>query len=139
MNITEIRAADSALEIKHHGTISSPPSILVALCFESRTKIHMAHLQTSSYSQHKALEDYYTSIIPAADKFAEAYQGRYNVIDSYPDVLINSIDGLQIVKVVRDWIDQNRKTCGDFSELQNIIDDITGICDSTTYKLAHLK
>ena len=83
MNITEIRSSDnSALEIKHGSNLSSPPSILIAICFESRTKVHMAHLQTTSYSQHKALESYYEDIIPATDKFAEAYQGRYNIIDS---------------------------------------------------------
>ena len=114
-------------------------STLIALCFESRNKAHIAHLQTKSYSEHKALDDYYNEIILLADAFAESYEGRCGVIDYFPEIKINATSGLRIVQTVRDWIDKNRDTCGEFSELQNAIDDIVTLCNSTIYKLVNLK
>ena len=32
-------------------------SQLIALLFDARNKAHIAHLQTTSYAQHKALEE----------------------------------------------------------------------------------
>lgn len=112
---------------------------LIALCFESRNKAHIAHLQTKSYSEHKALDDYYHEIVVLADAFAESHEGRCCVIDHFPEVKINATSGLRIVQTVRDWIDKNRDTCGPFSELQNAIDDIVTLCNSTIYKLVNFK
>ena len=141
MIATEISPIEG-IEIKHNGVMASPAATLIALCFESRTKTHFTHLHTLSYSKHKALEDYYNSIIPLTDTFAESYQGRYNLIVAYPDARINSASevnvGLQVVTMLRDWIDQNRKLCGEFSELQNVIDGIVDLCNSTIYKLTNL-
>lgn len=112
---------------------------LIALCFESRTKAHMAHLQTKSYPEHKALDDYYNSIIPLTDGFAESYQGRFGIIDSFPDLRINCTKGLHVIEIVREWIDDNREWCGSFTELQNVIDEIIELCNDTIYKITNLK
>jgi hypothetical protein len=37
------------------------------------------------------------------------------------------------------WIDSNRANITDDSEIQNIIDEIIGLCSSTVYKLRELK
>jgi len=111
---------------------------MVALCFDARTKAHMAHLQTTSYAQHIALNEFYDSIVDLTDAFAESYQGRYGIIRQYPSISIQSKDGIGIVKELRKWIDENRKSCGDLSELQNDIDAIVSQCDSTIYKLTNL-
>jgi len=116
----------------------SADSILISLCFESRTKSHIAHLQTKSYAEHKALDEFYHQIIELTDAFAESYQGRYGIIRQYPSISIQSKDGIGIVKELRKWIDENRKSCGDLSELQNDIDAIVSQCDSTIYKLTNL-
>lgn len=117
----------------------APAATLIALCFESRTKAHMAHLQTKSYSEHKALDDYYNSIIPLTDGFAESYQGRFGIIDSFPEIKLNCTCGLHVIQSVRNWIDDNREWCGSFSELQNVIDEIIELCNDTIYKLTNLK
>jgi hypothetical protein len=123
---------------KDEETFSSGAS-LIALCFESRTKAHYAHLQTKSYSEHKALDDYYNSIIDLTDGFAESYQGRFGVITSYPEIKITFTSCVEIIKTTRDWIDANRSNCGSFSELQNAIDSIVELCNDTIYKLTNLK
>jgi DNA-binding ferritin-like protein len=117
----------------------SPAASLIALCFKARTAAHFAHLQTQSFAEHKALEQFYTEIIPLADSFAEAYQGRFGIIGEYPSVKIKAQFGYHIVETVRDWIDEHRSTCGTQSELQNIIDEILSLCDSVIYKLCNLK
>jgi DNA-binding ferritin-like protein len=53
---------------------------LIALCFEARTKAHIAHLQTRSYAAHKALNEYYDGIVDIADSLAEAFQGREGIL-----------------------------------------------------------
>ena len=117
----------------------STASILIALCFESRTKAHFAHLQTKSYAEHKALDDFYNEIIELTDEFAESYQGRFGIIDAYPDINLSCTCGLHIIETVRDWLDANRSTCGSYPELQNVIDDIVELCNDTIYKLTNLK
>ena len=123
---------------KNDENVSSGAS-LIALCFESRTKAHYAHLQTKSFSEHKALDDYYNSIIDLTDGFAESYQGRYGIITSYPEIKITFSSCVEIIETTRDWIDANRSNCGSFSELQNAIDSIVELCNDTIYKLTNLK
>ena len=42
---------------------------------ETRDQIHYWHLQTSSYSEHKALQSFYEQWIDLADQYIESYQG----------------------------------------------------------------
>jgi len=123
---------------KNDENVSSGAS-LIALCFESRTKAHYAHLQTTSFSEHKALDDYYNSIIALTDGFAESYQGRFGIIKNYPEIKITFSSCVEIIETTRDWIDANRSNCGSFSELQNAIDSIVELCNDTIYKLVNLK
>ena len=52
----------------------------VGLLFLARDVTHSVHLNTRSYSKHKALQKFYDNIIDLADGFAEAYQGRHGLI-----------------------------------------------------------
>jgi DNA-binding ferritin-like protein len=111
---------------------------LVALCFEARTKTHMAHLQTKSYATHKALNEYYDEIVGIVDSLVEAFQGREGIITHYPLVSITTKDPIKLVEFVRSWIDDNRKACSEYSEIQNIIDELQDLNNSTIYKLKNL-
>ena len=111
---------------------------LISLLFEARTTAHILHLQSKSYAQHKALDEYYNSIIDLADSIAENYQGRYAIITKYPEMKISSTDPVKFVTEVRTWIDDNRKDCGKESEIQNLIDEVQSLNNSTIYKLKNL-
>jgi hypothetical protein len=111
---------------------------LIALLFDARNKAHQAHLQTTSYAQHKALDEYYNSIIDLADSLAENHQGRFGIITQYPTVS-NPTDPIMLITTVRSWIDSNRAECGEYSEIQNIIDEVQSLNNSTLYKLNNLK
>jgi hypothetical protein len=108
-------------------------------CRVASTAAHSAHLLTASYAQHKALETFYEDIIPLADSFAEGFMGRYGKFDSFPNIREASTDGLTIVGNLTKWIDTNRAIISDYSEIQNEIDSILSLCNSTAYKLRELK
>lgn len=112
--------------------------MLIAMLFDARTKAHMLHLQSKSYAQHVALNEYYDGIVGLADSLAEAYQGRCGIISSYPKVSADTTDPVSLVTQVRSWIDTNRKDCSSYSELQNIIDEVQDLNNSTLYKLKNL-
>jgi hypothetical protein len=115
------------------------PAELIMRCFEARTAAHIAHLQTKSYAAHKALEGFYDGIIGLTDAYAEAYQGVYGVIASYPEVKCPKGE-LTPVKELREWLATNRADLArGQSELGNLVDEITALCDSTIYKLVNLK
>ena len=98
----------------------------------------MAHLQTKSYAAHKALNEYYDEIVDIADSLAEAFQGREGIITSYPLVHLDSGNPITLIDQVRTWVDSNRKACSEYSEIQNIIDELQDLNNSTLYKLKNL-
>ena len=115
-------------------------SELVTRCFQARTEGHISHLGTSSFAAHKALNEFYDEIVDLVDAYAEAVQGRYGLM-KFPAIRPKIGDPSKPVTIpteLRDWIDANRKQCGEVSELQNMIDEIVTLCDSTIYKLRFL-
>ena len=114
-------------------------ALFVSVLFHSGTNAHFMHLQTKSYSEHKALGRYYETVIDLADRWAEAYQGCYQVIDSYPsDFHIAKVPLIYIEKI-KNFVDAIRKLLPDDNQLQNIIDEIVELLDSTCYKLKNFK
>jgi len=113
---------------------------LVARCFQSRTEAHFAHLLTNSYAAHKALNEFYDDIVDLADSYAESAQGRYGLLQ-YPAQPLKVGDRAKPITIpteLRTWIDSNRSECGAARELQNLIDELLHLCDSTIYKLRFL-
>ena len=97
------------------------------------------HLQSKSYSQHKALGRYYENVVDLADRYAEAFQGAYDVIDTYPaDFHISKVP-LTYMEKIKDFVDGMRKVLPDDSHLMNIIDELCELIDTTIYKLKVLK
>lgn len=97
------------------------------------------HLQTKSFSQHMALGDFYEAIIGLADTFIEAYQGQYGIITDYPSgYQVPSDDPLLELTDLSRSVKEMRKDVPQDSELQNIIDEVQALVDSTLYKLRFL-
>lgn len=109
-------------------------------CRQASTAMHFFHLSTPSYAQHMASNTFYTEIVDLVDTFAESFIGRYGKFDIMPNVKIpQTNDGLAIAVNLLQWIDTNRANITDDSEIQNVIDEIVGLCTSTIYKLRELK
>jgi DNA-binding ferritin-like protein len=114
-------------------------SHIVASCFEARTHAHFWHLKTESFSQHKALEEFYVGIVELADTFAETFQGRYGIIQEYPKITYDGLSSLELISAINDSLEQCRPYLGQDTILQNIVDELQQLCGSTNYKLVNLK
>lgn len=112
---------------------------LFARCRAASTAAHFAHLLTPSYAQHMALKTFYEDIIDIIDVFAESFIGRYGKFEAFPNVKESAVDGLTLVGNLTKWIDSNRAIISEFSEIQNEIDNIVNLCNSTAYKIRELK
>ena len=109
--------------------------------FLARDVAHSVHLNTRSYSKHKALGHFYEDVLDAADKFAEAYQGRHGLIG--PITIPASKKTTNIIEFLQDQVNEIEKGRYDVCEktdtpIQNIIDEIVGLYLSTLYKLRFL-
>lgn len=111
----------------------------VAVLLHSATATHFLHLQTQSYAQHVALGEYYDNIVELADKWAEAYQGCYDIITNYPKEFHLATEPVKYLTQIKDFVDDIRKDLPEESQLQNIVDEIADQIDSTLYKLRFLK
>jgi hypothetical protein len=113
----------------------------VGMLFLARDVAHSVHLNTRSFSKHKALRHFYNDIVDLADKFAEAYQGRHGLIG--PIALMSAKNTSNILDFLQGQvaeIDKCRYEVCDKTDtpLQNIIDEISGLYLSTIYKLKFL-
>ena len=93
------------------------------------------HLKTNKYSVHKALDNYYNSIIPLVDSFVEAYQGKYSRITGYKNIPFSENDN-NVVKYFKNLLVKINKFKVKDSYLQNIIDSIYQLIYSTLYQLS---
>lgn len=120
-------------------------SKFVALLFLSRDLAHRAHLAAKgegSFAKHMALGEFYEGITDLADTFTEQYQGEYEEILDIP-LLDNDEEGdiRTVLKRQKEWIIKNRyEVCErDETALQNTIDEIVKLYQTTNYKLLFLK
>jgi hypothetical protein len=103
------------------------------------TNTHILHLKSRSYSEHMALGDFYDGLSDLADTYAEAYQGKYGIIEGYTDDFELADSAIPYLMEKNDYIKLLRAGLPQDSELQNIIDEIVALIDSTLYKLVNLK
>lgn len=115
------------------------PGAFLSLLFFARDAAHREHLKTRSYAAHVALNEFYDGVIDLADKFAEAYQGLYDLIGEFPLMDGDVSDIVDELGKHLKWIDENRAEICDDSAIQNIIDEIVALYASTLYKLRFLK
>jgi len=121
---------------------ADPVMDYVICLLNSVTTAHILHLSSRSYSQHKALETFYTEIGDHVDDFVEAFQGKYGLLTKYPTTaaLFPEQDPVTYLTYLSDEVAMLRKANGfpQDSELQNITDEIVQLIDSTLYKLKFL-
>jgi hypothetical protein len=115
---------------------------MVSILLHSQTQVHIFHLQTKSYSEHKALQGYYEGIDALVDGLIESYQGKYNVITQYNSVKNEDYKSneqvIKYFKALDTMIEKNRKSVKE-SFIQNQIDTVQELINSTVYKLRFLK
>ena len=122
-------------------TQDDPVMQFVMCLLHSVTNAHILHLSTRSYSEHKALETFYTEIGDHVDDFVEAFQGKYGLLTKYTSDFELPGTPLDYLTYLKDEVATLRKMpkFPQDSELQNITDEIAQLIDSTLYKLRFLK
>lgn len=114
-------------------------ALFVATMLHSATNTHFFHFSTNSYAQHKALGTYYDEIVELVDDLAEAYMGCYEQIKSFPSTYHQPKEPIKYVESLKNFVDDARKDLPQETQIQNIIDEIAQLIDSTLYKLKNLK
>ena len=103
------------------------------------TSGHVLHLQTRSYAQHKSLDEFYNELPGLVDSVIEVYQGKYGLVLDYPNgYAVPTGQPIDFLSDLGDFVTVNRPSVGDDSELQNLIDGVMELIDSTIYKLRFL-
>ena len=113
--------------------------LFLATMLHAATKTHFFHWTTDSYAKHKALAKYYDSIIELTDAFAESYMGKYGKLTSFPSAYHQPKDPIRYLESLQKFVEEARQDLPQDSELQNIIDEIADLINTTTYKLKFLK
>jgi hypothetical protein len=108
------------------------PSKFLGILFQSRDAMHLTHLDTRSFAEHKALNAYYDGILDLTDSFTEKLFGRSGRIDivipeSKKQDAVTHLKGLQAT------IEAERDNYA--SDLQNIMDEMLGLVNKTLYLL----
>jgi hypothetical protein len=118
-----------------------PYALFIGTLMQSRNQSHVYHLQTNSFAAHKALQEYYEEIVDLIDGLVESYQGRYGILKGYrmegtikeDDNALMYFEGLsKFVETIRTKVPQD-------SYIQNEIDNVVNLVESTKYKLKFLK
>ncbi len=117
-------------------------NVIISKLLHSRNQVHVFHLQTKSFAEHKALNDYYDDVVDMIDGLVESFQGKYGIITSYESYkILNYENNEQVIKYFNELesnIENNRKNIKD-SYIQNQIDNVVQLINSTLYKLKFLK
>jgi hypothetical protein len=104
------------------------------------TAAHLLHLRSRSFSQHSALGSFYSELEELTDGLIEAYLGKYGILDNYPDgPSLPTGQPIPFVTALSNYVRNTRGAVSSDSELQNEIDTIQKLIDSTLYKLTNLQ
>lgn len=126
--------------------LASTKSDIPSLAFEllnSVTKVHLNHLLTTSFAAHKAMNEFYDSIGGLTDGLIEQYQGLTEKLLMFPTSMTfptmrTPQDCIDYLRVLYVQVDACHKMC-EYSEIQNNLDEIKTLINSTKYKLIFLK
>jgi hypothetical protein len=116
-------------------------SKLISYLLHSINQTHIFHLQTTSYAEHKVLCKYYEDVSDLVDGLVESYQGKYGIIRGYSAFGYNDYTDKNQTITYLDGICKTIETLRvniPDSYLQNQIDTIIELIQSTLYKLKNL-
>ena len=115
---------------------------LVSVLLHSVSQTHLMHWKTDSFSQHMALGEFYDEMSDAVDSLVEEYQGKFSKkIGTLSVEFLPADNPLYYLSDLADEIKKFR-SAADFpkdSEIQNEVDNIANLVNTTLYKLRFLK
>ena len=120
------------------GSCKEDLGTIIGILFMSRTYSHIAHLKTGSYAKHKALNEFYDSVVDMVDSLAEASQGLYGKLDIPYLNMIGKID--DPIGGITSQLKAIEKLIGNIDEeyLKSILQEIQALYRKTLYLLVNL-
>jgi hypothetical protein len=112
----------------------------ISTLHQSKQQAIVWHHQTTSFSEHKALNFYYEEIVELIDGLVESIQGIYPRIGAY--TLSNPVDWKEggstiYFKGLYDFVQKNRSTIPQQETwVQNQIDEVAQTIADTLYQLS---
>ena len=115
---------------------------LIARVFYARNVAHFEHWRANGvggYARHVALGEFYEGVIGALDKLVEAYQGAFELVGTVQAPKTKAEDIRMILVEDAVWIEKNHdKICQGNRAVANLLDGVTEVYITTTYKLRNL-
>ena len=112
------------------------PEIVIGQLFQSRDIIHIAHLQTTSFSEHQALNEYYEGILDLTDDIVESYFGTIGKRLNFKIPGSEYMNAKTHLIYMKDYMMKHRGVFGmENTHLQNSVDEVITLITSTLYKL----
>lgn len=119
--------------------------VLISEFLESVTSVHKAHLKVTgpgSYAAHTAMGGFYDEIGDLADGIAESYQGLTETLLDIPQIqpktCSTSQDCVDYLNSLYDKVCAAQDACA-YSEINNELDNVKTLINSTKYKLIFLQ
>jgi hypothetical protein len=129
------------MKFRAEATQKDPVMQFVQCLLHSVTNAHILHFQSRSYAQHMALGAFYDEVGELVDGFVEAFQGKYGLLTNYKaDYELPATEPVAYLTYLKDEVETLRRMAGfpQDSELQNEVDTIANLINSTLYKLRFL-
>jgi hypothetical protein len=114
---------------------------MISTLMASRQQAHIFHWQTNSYSAHKALNKYYDEIVNLFDGLVESFQGKYGIQRGYISPVTFKEDGqfVNYFEALAMYVETIRTKIPQDSYIQNEVDTVVKLIQTTKYKLINLK
>lgn len=116
----------------------------ISTLLNSRQQSQVYHWQAvgeGSNAMHEALNAYYDGIIPLVDGLVESIQGRNGIISGYNLQFTVREDNKPLIyfQALVKYVETVRKRIPQDSYVQNQVDEIVDLIETTKYKLENLR
>lgn len=117
---------------------------LISTLLASRQQAHIFHWQVQgvgSDAAHRALGAYYDEIVDLVDGIVESMQGRYGIQRGYTSPASFKEDGQFVTyfEALSKYVETIRTKIPQDSYIQNEVDTVVKLIETTKYKLINLK
>jgi DNA-binding ferritin-like protein len=117
---------------------------LISTLLASRNQAHIFHWQAEgigSDAAHRALGTYYDEIVDLVDGIVESFQGRYGIQRGYTSPATFKEDGQFVTyfEALSKYVEAIRTKIPQDSYIQNEVDTVVKLIETTKYKLKNLK
>ncbi len=121
---------------------ADPVMDFVMCSLNAVTDTHIMHWTADTYSKHQALGEFYSGLEDLIDSWAEAFMGKAGVLTGFPtQAPVTNADPLAYIRGYLVKVDTYRRAAAfpQDTALQNIVDEMVALAQSTAYKLERLR